>query len=61
MTTSRDAWLAVVQDGDDQETELVTIESVDGQPRTIELTSGVRITLLEPAGADDANGSRRAA
>lgn len=50
MTVSREAWLATVQDGEDQETELVTIESVDGEPRVIELTDGRRITLLEPAG-----------
>lgn len=53
MSVSREAFLAVVQDGDDaskDETELVTIETVDGQIRTIELTDGRRITLLEPAG-----------
>lgn len=50
---ARAAWLAVVQNGDDQveETELVTIEFRDGQPAVIELTDGRRITLLEPAGS----------
>lgn len=54
MTVSREAWLAVVQHGDDrseQDTELVTVEFVDGEPRTIEATDGLRITLLEPAEA----------
>ena len=50
MSTAREAWLAVVQDADgNEETELVTIESVNGEPRTIEMTDGSRITLLEPA------------
>jgi hypothetical protein len=51
---SREAWLATVQDGDDvaeQHDELVTIEYVDGNPHTIELTDGRRITLLQPAEA----------
>lgn len=50
----REAWIAVVQDGDDpvdQETELVTLEGVTGEPGgTIELTDGRRITLTAPAG-----------
>lgn len=52
MSVSREAYVAVVQDGDDvtsQETELVTVEYVDGEPYTIELTNGQRITLLHPA------------
>lgn len=51
---SREAYLAVVQTGDepaDQSTELVTVEYVDGQPKSIELTDGRRITLLAPAAA----------
>jgi len=51
---SREAYLAVVQNGDapsDQSTELVTVEFVDGEPKTIELTDGRRITLLAPAAA----------
>lgn len=59
--TAREAWLAVVQDGDephDQETELVTLEGLTAEPgATIETTDGRRITLLEPAGA----GARAAA
>jgi hypothetical protein len=54
MTVSREAWLATVQNGDEvseQHDELVTIEFVDGEPRTIEMTDGQRITLLEPAAA----------
>lgn len=53
-TVSREAFIAVVQNGDDpveQETELVTVEFVDGEPHIIELTNGQRITLLEPAEA----------
>jgi hypothetical protein len=50
----RQAWIAVVQDGDepdDQETELVTLDGVHADAGgTIELTNGQRITLLEPAG-----------
>jgi hypothetical protein len=53
VTASREAWLAVVQDGDEpanQETELVTLEGATARPgATIELTDGRRITLLEPA------------
>lgn len=54
MTVSREAYLALVQRGDepqDAETELVTVEYVDGEPHTIELTDGQRITLLAPAAA----------
>lgn len=54
MAVSREAWLATVQNGDEaseQHDELVTIEFVDGEPRTIEMTDGQRITLLEPAAA----------
>jgi argininosuccinate synthase len=54
MSVSREAWLATVQNGDEiseQHDELVTIEFVDGEPRTIEMTDGQRITLLEPAEA----------
>lgn len=52
MTVSREAWLGVVQDGDDdQEAEVVTLEGLVGSPgATIETTDGRRITLLEPAG-----------
>lgn len=50
----REAWLAVVQDGDspeDQETEIVTLEGVHAEAGgTIELTDGRRITLMEPTG-----------
>lgn len=51
----REAWIAVVQDGDgpeDQETELVTLEGRGHlEPGdVIELTDGRRITLMEPAG-----------
>jgi hypothetical protein len=52
VAVSREAYVAVVQNGDaptDQETELVTIEFVDGEPSTIETTGGQRITLLHPA------------
>lgn len=63
MSVSREAYVAVVQNGDaptDQETELVTVEYVDGEPRVIELTNGQRITLLQPA--DEAEqADRRAA
>lgn len=49
----REAWHAVVQHGDeqhDQEAELVTLEGLTARPgATIELTDGVRVTLLEPA------------
>jgi hypothetical protein len=51
---SREAFVALVQRGDDvhnQDTEIATVEFVDGEPRTIELTDGQRITLLEPAEA----------
>lgn len=64
MSVSREAWLAVVQNGDDpvdQESELVTIEFVDGAPRTIETTDGRRITLLEPVGEPEAGTARQAA
>lgn len=51
MSVSREAWLAVVQDGDDQETEVVTLTGVTARPgATIETTAGQRITLVEPAG-----------
>lgn len=50
----REAWIAVVQDGDDpvdQETELVTLDGLTGREgATIELTDGRRITLTSPAG-----------
>lgn len=53
MDTHREAWLAVVQDGDEtEETELVTLEGAHAEPgATIELTDGRRITLIEPATA----------
>lgn len=50
----REAWLAVVQDGEDgvEETELVTLEGAHAEPgATIELTDGRRITLVSPAQA----------
>ena len=51
----REAWLGVVQDGDDpsaQETEVVTLEGLHGKPgATIETTDGRRIQLVEPAEA----------
>lgn len=51
----REAWLAVVQHGDDehdQDTELVTLEGITAAPgATIELTDGQRITLVEQAAA----------
>lgn len=51
----REAWLAVVQDGEghaDQETELVTLDRIHAEAGgVIELTDGRRITLLEPAEA----------
>lgn len=48
----RSAWVALVQDGDEeQETEVVTLEGLHAEPgATIESTDGRRITLLEPAG-----------
>ncbi|MFL5911447.1 MAG: hypothetical protein ACJ768_12835 [Gaiellaceae bacterium] len=54
MAVSREAYVALVQRGDDahdQETELVTVEYVDGELNTIEMTDGQRITLLAPAEA----------
>lgn len=52
MSAEREAWLAVVQDGDEQETELVTLEGLTAQAgATIETTDGRRITLTAPAGA----------
>ncbi len=47
----RQAWLAVVQHGDDEpeETEVVTIEQGEGLPPVIELTDGTRITCVSPA------------
>lgn len=54
MSVSREAWLAVVQHGDDeheQETEVVTLEGLTAKAgAVIEMTDGVRVTLLEPAG-----------
>jgi hypothetical protein len=54
----REAWLAVVQNGEepeDQETELVTLEGLTAYAgATIETTDGRRITLLEPAGVKTA-------
>lgn len=54
MSAQREAWLCVVQHGDsehDQESEVVTLEGLTAEPgATIELTDGVRVTLLEPAG-----------
>jgi hypothetical protein len=51
----REAWLGVVQNGDDpteQETEVVTLDGLHGERgATIELTDGRRITLTEPAEA----------
>jgi len=52
MAVSREAFIATVQnseDAQDVDTEVATVEYVDGQLRVIELTSGQRITLLEPA------------
>lgn len=50
---AREAWLAVVQHGDepaDTDTEIVTLERAHAEPgATIELTDGTRITLTEPA------------
>lgn len=54
MTAETEAWLGIVQDGDepgDQETEVVTLSGLRAEPgATIETTDGRRITLLEPAG-----------
>lgn len=54
MSAQREAWLAVVQHGDnqyDQESEVVTLEGLTAEPgATIEMTDGSRVTLLEPAG-----------
>jgi hypothetical protein len=52
---AREAWLGVVQDGDDpsdQETELVTLEKIKAEPgATIEISDGRRITLIEKTAA----------
>lgn len=55
VTKPREAWMAVVQSGDDehqQETEVVTLERAHAEAgATIELTDGTRITLVEPVAA----------
>lgn len=50
--SSREAWMAVVErDGEQPESELVTIErTADGAPPVIVLTDGTRISCTEPAG-----------
>jgi hypothetical protein len=53
MSSSREAWLCVLQDADGhEETELITIERGrnDSAP-VIELTNGLRITCTSPATA----------
>lgn len=52
MSTTTEAWHAVVQDADgEQEAEIVTLTGAHAEPgATIELTDGVRITLSAPAG-----------
>jgi hypothetical protein len=51
MTVDRESWLVLVQDGDDQETELVTLDRVRAEAGgTIETTDGRRLTFVEPAG-----------
>lgn len=52
MMKDRDAWLAIVQDGDDsEETELVFLDGIIAlEGATIETTAGVRITLTERVG-----------
>lgn len=50
----REAWIAVVQNGDEwvEETEIVTLEGAHAVAgATIELTDGRRITLVSPAQA----------
>jgi hypothetical protein len=51
MTSSREAWLCVLQDADgNEETELITIErGREGTAPVIEVTNGVRITCTQPA------------
>jgi len=65
MSVSREAWLAVVQNGDHaEETEVVTLEGLTAAPgATIEMTDGQRITLVEPAAfaAEAPSPTRRAA
>lgn len=53
MSASREAWLAVIQDGDEpEETEVVTVEGGTLEPgATIEITNGVRVTITAPAEA----------
>jgi len=52
---NREAWLGVVQNGDDpteQETEIVTLQGLHAEPgATIEMTDGRRITLTARAEA----------
>jgi hypothetical protein len=52
MTATKEAFLAVVQHGDNapEETELVNVETDDAGLLTIELTDGTRITCVEPVG-----------
>lgn len=57
MQSSRSAFFAVVQEADgSEESEIVTLSSeITALPgATIETTDGRRITLLEPAGTDQA-------
>lgn len=53
MTT--ESWLAIVQTGDaehEQETELVTLEGIEGRVgAVIDLGNGMRIVLDEPGSA----------
>lgn len=51
----REAWIVVVQNDHEEETEVVTLEGVTATPgATIEGTDGQRITFVEPAGVEAA-------